>query len=384
MIPWRNLRRFFHKALQQPGYAFQVFIKRALAYRVYLSTSGKSTPPEAITFFLTHRCNLRCRMCGQWGERGVTRRVGTGLLPDDLPAEQIKKIIDEVAPFKPNITLFGGEPLLYPRCGEIIRYIKKKKMHCLVITNGFLLEALAEELVESGLDELNVSLDGASELHDRIRGMPGLFDKITSGIRKVQDLKRQKGLRKPLINLQCTINRDNYQYLKQLTDVASLVHADSLTFHNLIFISRGLTEEQGEVDRRLGCESDGWEGFIFEPGIDPGLLYEEIKKIRRGRHKFNIDFYPNFSHSALSHYYTKARYIPEGYSRRCLSPWIAAYVFPDGQLRPCLNSSYSFGNIKGSGFLEAWNSPQAVRYRQELKKQGIFPACVRCTELYRY
>ena len=257
-------------------------------------------------------------------------------------------------------------------------------MHCLVITNGSLLDELAKELVESGLDELNVSLDGKAALHDNIRGMPGLFDKITRGLKKVQDIKKQMDKHKPLINLQCTINRDNYNHLEELIEVSRLVQADSLTFHHLIFITRALKEKQDEVDRRLGCESSGWEGFIFESEIVPQVLYEKIKKIRQGRYKFNIDFYPNFAQPALWHYYTNERYAPEGYSQRCLSPWVVAYVFPVGEVRPCLNSNFSFGNIKTAGFMQAWNSPQAARYRQELKKDGIFPACVRCTELYRY
>ncbi|MFH1641137.1 MAG: radical SAM protein, partial [Candidatus Omnitrophota bacterium] len=237
MIPWRNLKRFFCKTLKQPQYALKVFTRRLRAYLAYLFGQGRSSFPEAITLFLTYRCNLRCKMCGQWGERGVTRKNKEGSLKDELPPEQIKKIIDEASGFRPNITLFGGEPLLYPQCVEIIRYIKEKKMHCLVITNGFLLDELAKELVESGLDELNVSLDGKAELHDSIRGMPGLFDKITKGLKKVDAVKKELGKKKPLVNLQCTINRDNYKHLEGMVEVAYLVQADSLTFHHLIFVS---------------------------------------------------------------------------------------------------------------------------------------------------
>ena len=69
---------------------------------------------------------------------------------------------------------------------------------------------------------------------------------------------------------------------------------------------------------------------------------------------------------------------------KCLSPWIVAYVFPDGDVRPCLNSTYSFGNIKNTKFSEIWNSVKAVEYRRALKKIGMMPVCRRCTELYRY
>jgi len=44
-------------------------------------------------------------------------------------------------------------------------------------------------------------------------------------------------------------------------------------------------------------------------------------------------------------YYTKTDYAGPGYSSRCASPWMAVYIFPDGEVKPCLNSSYSYGNI---------------------------------------
>ncbi|MFH0827643.1 MAG: SPASM domain-containing protein, partial [Candidatus Omnitrophota bacterium] len=83
-------------------------------------------------------------------------------------------------------------------------------------------------------------------------------------------------------------------------------------------------------------------------------------------------------------YYLNSAYLPSAQNSRCLSPWLTAYVFPDGEVRPCLNFSYSFGNIKEEEFISTWNNARAARFRNTLKTNKIFPACVRCTELYRY
>jgi radical SAM protein with 4Fe4S-binding SPASM domain len=166
--------------------------------------------------------------------------------------------------------------------------------------------------------------------------------------------------------------------------VAEEAGADSLTFHNLIFTSRKLLEEQRPYDAELGSSSKDWEGFDFEPGVDPQALYAKMSGILAGRHSFNVDLYPNFSRSGLIRYYRDPCFAPTEYSASCMSPWIAAYVFPDGEVRPCLNSTYSFGNIKEKPFGRIWNSDRAVRFRRTLKKNGIFPLCRRCTELYRY
>ncbi|MEM7816954.1 MAG: radical SAM protein, partial [Candidatus Aenigmatarchaeota archaeon] len=136
MFPIKNFKRFFYKFLKQPSYALRVAKRRFFIKFFY--KFNKTIMPEAITIFLTYRCNLACKMCGQWGDRGVTKKGG--IRNEELPFETLKNFIDQVSFFKPNITLFGGEPLLYKDCINLIKYIKEKGLHCLIITNGSLLE----------------------------------------------------------------------------------------------------------------------------------------------------------------------------------------------------------------------------------------------------
>ena len=383
MFPLRNLKRFLGKTLRQPFYALSVGWKRAQSGLAYNFGRGRSSYPEAITFFLTRLCNLRCKMCGQWGDNGAARSQEPELLKARLSLEEIRGIVNEVSAFKPNITLFGGEPLLHPDILEIIRCIKGKGLHCLMITNGTLLPELAAGLVEAGLDELNVSVDGPGELHDEIRGLAGAFDKIVRGTGLINAAKERRHQDKPLVNIQCTINRHNYEKLEGIIDVARELKADSLTFHNLIFLNQEAIARQKRIDGLLNCSSQDWEGFVFEPGIDPKRLYQKLKAVLSRKYPFSVDYFPNFSEETFLSYY-RDDYIPQGYGSRCLSPWACAYIFPEGDLKPCLNSSYSFGNIKNKSFKEIWNSQKAVEFRRLLKENKIFPACVRCTELYRY
>jgi radical SAM protein with 4Fe4S-binding SPASM domain len=209
-----------------------------------------------------------------------------------------------------------------------------------------------------------------------------LFASIRSGIEDVSYFKSVKEVRRPLINLQCTITKYNYQFLEQLIDVAAAMKANSLTFHNLIFINRTVLERQSAIDASLECSSKDWEGFVFDPEIDPGILYGQMAAIQGQKYGFSVDFYPNFNLPELHRYYCEMSYEPRDCS--CMSPWVVGYVLPDGELRPCLNSSYSFGNITNKPLAVLWNSNKAVTYRKTLMEQGIFPVCVRCTELYRY
>lgn len=386
----RNFKRFFFKALRQPSYAASVLSRRLYAQFSRAFSGGRSPAPESITLFLTHKCNLRCRMCGQWGDGGVTRKAsgdGGAASADigrELPFENIEALVAEMARHRPGITLFGGEPLLHTRFIDIVKIIKSRSMHCLVITNGFLLEPIAGEVVSSGLDELNISLDGPADLHDRIRGLPGLYGRIMSGLKEVNRLRRTGRGGKPLINIQCTITRYNIDRLEEMIGVAEDAAADSLTFHNLIFAGGELIKEQERYDRLLGCSSGEWEGFRFEPGVDPEKVHDKMSRILSVKRSFSVDFYPNFSRAELLRYYRDPCFSPGQSALRCLSPWLAAYIFPDGEVRPCLNSTYSYGSINDGGFNRLWNGEKAVAFRRELKKAGAFPLCRRCTELYRY
>ena len=268
--------------------------------------------------------------------------------------------------------------MLHEGCVDLIKYIKGRGMHCLMITNGLLIEDRAKDIVESGLDELNVSLDGDAGIHDVIRGSPGAFNKIMAGLQKIKSIKAQTKALKPLVNLQCTITKYNYKNLESMLRVASDAGANSLTFHNLIFLDRETLERQKECDKALGCSSTDWEGFAFEPEIDPEMLYVKMEKILSKKYPFAVDLYPNFSRRELIGYYTRSP------SKACLSPWIAAYIFPDGEVKPCLNFSYSFGNALKERFTELWNNGKALKFRSFLKEKKAFPACCRCTELFRY
>ena len=385
MIPKSNIPRFLNKFLKQPIYGIKVGLKRFRAYQFYKKGNGFAPPPESITLFLTHRCNLRCKMCGQWGESGVTKEVSTEIIRKELTWEEMQNLIFQFQKFKPNITLFGGEPLLYQHVIRLIQELKKIPLHVLMITNGSLLDKYALSLVKQGLDEINLSLDGDEKLHDEIRGLPGLFNRITKGIKEIQNIKKKFKRKKPLINLQCTITKWNYKYLERLLKVGEELEVDSLTYHHLIFLSEEIyIRQEKEFQRDFGCGSLEWKGFVFSPEIDVEILIKKIDEIKRMKKSFSVDFYPAFKDEEIKEYYNNPEFKSKTYSDYCLSPWIVAYIFPDGNVKPCLNLDYIFGNVKEEDFLSIWNGERAVNFRRRLKKIKAYPACFRCTEFYRY
>lgn len=117
--------------------------------------SHVSKVPGHLQIELNNNCNLSCIMCPR---KNLTRKV------QNLSWDVYKKIIDEAAELKiSDIKLFlFGEPLLYPKLIEAIKYAKSKDLqHVDFSTNGQLMNKnKARELVNSGVDLINFSIDG--------------------------------------------------------------------------------------------------------------------------------------------------------------------------------------------------------------------------------
>jgi len=387
MIPLRNIKRAINKAFSQPGYAWQAFKRRFLSYLSYRLFNGYSSYPETISLFLTYRCNLRCKMCGQWGMVGSSKELPPEMLKAQLSLNEIEGVLNEVVSFKPNITLFGGEPLIYREWPEIVRMVKERGMRCNIITNGVLLRDNAEKMVELGVDEIIFSLDGPREIHDDMRDSPGTFDRAYEGFNLLKEIKSERHKRIPLVNISSTVFEINYRRLDEIVRIADDMGASSITFHHLIFIGRDTYTEHNKIfSECFSCISPDWAGFMRDalPRIDPEILLRKIKEIRTMRSKASISFYPNYTDEEIRNYYSSFDFTPTSYRKRCISPWMVAYIFPDGSVRPCQSLNFSAGNIRDSSFRNLWNSERYRNFRREVKKRKFFPVCVRCTEFYRF
>lgn len=109
-----------------------------------LHAEGYSRFARGVTFRLTSSCNLRCKMC-----RFVESGDVLTSQKDALPLETWKEIVDDLAHYRPYITLTGGEPFIHPDAGELIKYIKERRMRCTVTTNGTLLAKCAPAFIDN-------------------------------------------------------------------------------------------------------------------------------------------------------------------------------------------------------------------------------------------
>ncbi len=388
IIPTKNLKRIFKKSIRQPGYALSAFLKRFRSYMTYLFGRGCSAPPETISLFLTRRCNLRCTMCGQWGESGSFKGLESKVLKDELSIEDVKMLLYDLKGFRPNITLFGGEPMLYPHWIEVVRLSKKLGMRCNMVSNCVLLKRYAEEILDAGLDEIILSLDGPQDIHESMRGVDGTFGRVMEGVGLLNRKKRERNLKKPMININCTIYEANYERLEEVVGVAEGIGADAVTFHHFLFLSKDMCDRHnGFFEPKFGNRCGDWYGFVRKelPSIDTERLIEIFEKIRNKKSDVDVSFYPNFTDDEIRRYYTGWEFESSSYPNRCLSLWMAAYIFPDGSVRPYHSMEFVPGNIKEEAFTHIWNNKRYREYRRTVKAIKRFPVCSKgCTELYRY
>lgn len=387
MFPIRNTKRIISKAFQQPTYALRAGRMRLLSSLSYRFFNGSSAFPETISLLLTYQCNLRCKMCGQWGERGRLKDLPPSDTKVYMELPIIERLIDDIKGFRPTITLFGGEPLLHPQWDEIVKRIKYAGLRCNMISNGVLLKKRAEEAVQLGLDEIIFSLDGPAEVHDVIRGGKGVFNRAREGFQHLQEAKEKYGKKKPLVNVNTVIWEENYSMLHDIVGQAERFGAVTITFHHLIFVDQvSLEETERILQSALNCGSPDWAGFMRDklPHIDPDVIIRQKELIEQMKNSVPAFFYPNLTDEEIKDYYAAFHFLPNSYKKRCLSPWMVAYVLPDGSVKPCLSLGYAMGNLKESSFKEIWNGDRAIRFRRLLKEQGYFPVCPRCTEFSRF
>ncbi len=388
MIPKRNLKRAIKKSIKQPGYALSNLSKRIKASVYYKYGNGKSSWPETISIFITYKCNLNCKMCGQWGDQGTFKYYDKTTLQHQLSLESIKKLVEDVKFFNPNITLFGGEPLINPDIIKIIKVIKKNGLRCNLITNGTLMEKYAQDLVKSGLDEIIFSLDGDEKTHDSIRGIPGTFQRALKGFQKLDQLKKQTEQKKPLVNINSTIFEDNHQFFNATIAEARKFNPDNLTFHHLLFLNADdVNTFQRFFNHKFGQPPFDWQGFATNtlPDINPDKIISQITSINQQKYPFSISFFPNFNNNDIKKWYNNFSFKSSSYKNRCLSLWLTAYIFPDGNVRPYHTMNYNLGNIHDQSFTAIWNNDKFRKLRQYIIKHKFFTICSKgCTEFFRY
>lgn len=175
-----------------------------------------STPFSAELHF-THRCNLKCKHCFQNSSPDSN-------LYHEIDSLKWIDIFGQIESCKMhNITLSGGEIMVYPQFSEVFNEIVKRKISFIVLTNGILINSNSIEALSKKNVSLTISLDGHSEeIHDKLRGR-GTYERVIKNVKLLVEHSAK-------VTLAYTINSFNYMYLRETVELARSLKVKELIF----------------------------------------------------------------------------------------------------------------------------------------------------------
>jgi len=159
----------------------------------------KQSRPISIYFDPSFACNLECCHCVSQ----MLRQQGMQRKP--LTPDLVEKILDRHGKYLIRATLaLWGEPFLNKNFAGIVRLCKQHGIFCETSTNLslHLTDEQIEEIVRSGLDEMRMSIDGATQdTYARYR-IKGNLQLVLENVRRLVDAKRRLGSNTPKLRWQ--------------------------------------------------------------------------------------------------------------------------------------------------------------------------------------
>jgi radical SAM protein with 4Fe4S-binding SPASM domain len=303
------------------------------------------TGPLLGTAVVTYRCNYLCSMCELPDRAKRQRQAGV----TEFTTEEW---LDVVRGFRrlgtTALGITGGEPMLRKDLNEILRTAHDLGMVTHVNTNGhFLEEDRCRALLETGVDSVNVSLDGCeAETHDRIRGVKGSFDRIQEGIARLLRLRR--GSLRPRVTFVTVLGMDNLDHARGMLDLARRLGVDRVGFIPLHEYADGRPLEAILARRRYASQAGEVSRSLRSMRETSGLVD-------------NSDEY-------LALFERCFRGEPSGL--RCYAPYTSLVVDCYGNLYPCVpfnEIDRPVGRLGGGVTVESfWRSREYAKERREL------------------
>lgn len=314
--------------------------KNAILYFISKKLDRPLCPPRNITLTLNYLCNQRCLMCDIKD------------LPFDKAHEikvaEIKKIIDGMALLDiPELVLTGGEPFLYEGIFEAIDYAKRRSRKIIMITNGFYDAGIVHQIIQSGVDHLQVSLDGSTpEIYEAIRGVRGSFEVVTGNIKKFIHHGKSVGAT-------ATITRQNYRDLINIACLAKNLGCTRLALR------------PAHVSNADPLQRDFRESPFWIPLAEIGAFKTVIEELSSFNSRTNfLDFPPGLG--------LLVEYFKDG----CLPPLGSCYI-GFSRLIISYNEKGSYGvwmcrdmlgDIRKNSLREIWHGGKARRLRKLIRK----------------
>jgi MoaA/NifB/PqqE/SkfB family radical SAM enzyme len=235
-------------------------------------------------------------------------------------------------------------------------------------TNGALLTHRRQlELIESGLDELRVSLDASTpETYLKVRGIPA-FDRVVANVATMVRTRRERGTTTPRLSFWMTGLRENLAELPGVIDIAAQIGVEEVYVQRLTYWGQGLATAEQSVYQG---ERDAVDAILEEAERRAAALNVRLQGA-----------------GAVTPREGLLDRRPEAEPwRQCSRPLRLIYVTAEGNALPCCIApftdapydSYLLGNYLVDGVEAVWNGEQYRRFRDRLYSSEPPPSCRNC------
>jgi MoaA/NifB/PqqE/SkfB family radical SAM enzyme len=321
------------------------------------------TLPRSIYIESTSRCNELCQQC--------PRTLLSREEDRDLKFDEFCYIVDQF-PELERVVLHGlGEPLLNKDLPRMVRYLKDRGVYVLFNSNGILLnEKRGRALIEAGLDEYRLSMDGATrEVYARVRGVDA-FDKIWRNVKAFVDLQRSLDATKPAISLWFTAMRENLPDLPGLVDLAANAGIKEIYLQRLVYFDQGLANSKQSLFRRSSQEE-----------------LDIVKRCEEGCRERGITFRAAGSATPLE---SLMRDFGDRPWSGCNRPYTLTYITSSGNVLSCCFAPFGhrsareyheervLGNIFKESIKDIWHGERYEAFRRAFESDHPARHCSQC------
>lgn len=324
----------------------------------------------------TNACNLSCRTC----IRNVWEDAGEGIMSGEVFASLLQGIAD----FGDVQTLaFAGfgEPLLHPGFADMVKQATSKGLRTEVTTNALLLtRELAQNMINAGIDQLVVSIDGTSaESFGDVRTGASL-ERVVKNVQQFSKLGETRSDSPPVIGIEFVAMRSNVHELPRLQHIAKRIGARFILISNVLIYAAELQEEA--LYHIKATASRGKETTLTPRWILPKMDFNDItqeplsKIMRTQKHISFLDHDMEDRNSHCPFVNAGALAVSwKGDVSPC-PPLLHSYTcyVPERQKKIC---AYTCGSLAEKSLREIWDEQGYVSFRKRVRTFD-FPPCTDC------
>ncbi|MDX1383106.1 MAG: radical SAM protein [Thermoanaerobaculia bacterium] len=304
------------------------------------------------------RCNCRCVMCDIWKANARVQELSRDELEPhvaDLRALGLRWVV-----------LSGGEPLMHANLWSLCDLLHEAGVRITLLSTGLLLARHADGIAAS-CDDVIVSVDGSPSVHDRIRNVPGAFDRLAAGVAALRQARPSIP-----VTARCVVQKLNHLDLGPTVDGCRGIGLASVSFLAADVSSEAFNRPDpwgAERAAEVALSADEAAGFAAE-----------VERLIAGRAG---DFASGFITESPERMRAIARYFLALHGRadfppnRCNAPWVSTVVEADGTVRPCFFHR-PLGNLHQRPLADILNSEEAIAFRRSLDVARD-PVCRRCS-----